>query len=116
MMINRSETCATRKLTQCTDFGVSVNEVTSKLTTSNGSTDLTPDEFRARKAIITQVMRWCDDNSKRRKKLIYNNDWAPILYRYEASMFQDPVLLALLRLLQIVKTAAKTEVRSYCEE
>ena len=84
MMINRSETCATRKLTQCTDFGVSMNEVTNKFAGA-GAPDLTPAEFRARKAIVQQVGRWSDAHANDSKAMIYKNEWAPILYKYEAS-------------------------------
>ena len=85
MMINRSETCATRKLTQCTDFGVSMNEVTNKFS-GIGAPDLSPAEFRARKAIVGQVKRWVDMNANAPKQVVYKNEWAPILYKYEASV------------------------------
>ncbi|KAL1740440.1 hypothetical protein HDZ31DRAFT_47505 [Schizophyllum fasciatum] len=92
MMINRSETCATRKLTQCTDFGVSMNAVTSKFYRNPADApDLTRQEFMARKIVIDQVLDWAEKNPNRRS----GDDWAPILYKYE-----------------IVKSAAKREACS----
>ncbi|KAI0634945.1 hypothetical protein C8Q77DRAFT_1216935 [Trametes polyzona] len=77
MMINRSETCATRKLTQCTDFGVSMNDISSKFQRGpENAPDLTRQEYFARKTVVEQVA-----NCKTAK--IYNNEWAPILYKYE---------------------------------
>ena len=95
-MIDRSESCATRKLLQCTDFGVYVNEVTDKFVNGSGSTDLTPAEFRARKAIVTQVMRWCEKNEKSSKQFVPNNEWAAILYKYEASTTDERCMVRVL--------------------
>ncbi|KZV65583.1 hypothetical protein PENSPDRAFT_655633 [Peniophora sp. CONT] len=91
MMIDRSETCATRKLLQCTGLGVYFNDVSDKFA-GNSARDLYPAEFKARKAIVRQVERWCDSNKKARKHVIPNNEWTPILHKFE-----------------IVKTSAKTE-------
>ncbi|KAI0034879.1 hypothetical protein K488DRAFT_44623, partial [Vararia minispora EC-137] len=83
MMINRSETCAARKLTQCTDFGVSMNDVTGKFQQGpDNAPDLTRAEYFARKKVVEQVAQWCDDNADK-PEVIYKNEWAPILYRFE---------------------------------
>ncbi|KAL1720417.1 hypothetical protein EV715DRAFT_272008 [Schizophyllum commune] len=80
MMINRSETCATRKLVQCTDFGVSMNDVTQKFYGHpDNAPDLTKEEFMARRSILDQVSFWCETHAD----LKYDAEWAPILYKYE---------------------------------
>ncbi|KAI5827868.1 hypothetical protein K523DRAFT_321819 [Schizophyllum commune Tattone D] len=80
MMINRSETCATRKLVQCTDFGVSMNDVTQKFYGHpDNAPDLTKEEFMARRLILDQVSFWCETHAD----LKYDAEWAPILYKYE---------------------------------
>ncbi|TFK80083.1 hypothetical protein K466DRAFT_592048 [Polyporus arcularius HHB13444] len=92
MMVNRSETCATRKLTQCTDFGVSMNDISSKFARGPANApDLSPADFMARKSVVDQVADWCDANAGKPGK-VYRNEWAPILYNFE-----------------IVKSAAKRE-------
>lgn len=93
MMINRSETCATRKLTQCTDFGVSMNDISSKFHRSPADApDMTRQDFMARKTVVDQIADWCETNADRKPQKVYRNEWAPILYRFE-----------------IVKSAAKRE-------
>ncbi|KIK63636.1 hypothetical protein GYMLUDRAFT_40705 [Collybiopsis luxurians FD-317 M1] len=84
MMINRSETCATRRLNQCTDFGVNTNDVTQKFYGDpDDATDLSELDFYARKAIIEEVAEWCDENEGKKPEVIHENKWTPILYRYE---------------------------------
>ncbi|KAE9406790.1 hypothetical protein BT96DRAFT_954782 [Gymnopus androsaceus JB14] len=75
MMVNRSETCATRRLSQCTGFGF-YND-------PDDSPDLTELDFYARKAVIEEVADWCDENETKKPTVIPDNRWTPILYRYE---------------------------------
>lgn len=79
MMINTSETCAATRLIQCRDMGIMTNDVSRKfLKAPQEAPDLSEDDFLARKKIIDQVSRWCRDESKPTE-----NEWTPILYRYE---------------------------------
>jgi len=92
MMVNTSETCATTKLIQCRSFGISMNDVSGKFMKSpDASPDLSEEEFKARKIVMGQVDAWCIANEEK-PEMIYQNRWAPILYKYE-----------------IVKTSAKRE-------
>ncbi|VDB94537.1 unnamed protein product [Peniophora sp. CBMAI 1063] len=68
-----------------------MNNISNKFA-GDEAPDLTSAEFRARKAIVQQVEKWCDDHANEPKARIYKNQWSPILYKYE-----------------IVKTSAKTE-------
>lgn len=71
MMVNTSETCAATKLIQCKQMGITTLDVSSKFYRSHeNTTDLSKDEFFARKSVIAQVDK---------------NRWTPILYRYEVS-------------------------------
>ncbi|ESK91146.1 hypothetical protein Moror_9537 [Moniliophthora roreri MCA 2997] len=80
MMMNRSETCATRRLCQCTGFGISMNDVTQKFNRNpEYATDLSRMDFFARKAVIEQVEKWRDENENK-PELIHENKWTPILY------------------------------------
>ncbi|KAJ7491026.1 hypothetical protein FB451DRAFT_1023002, partial [Mycena latifolia] len=75
MMVNTSGTCATTRLTQCRDFGISMNDVTGKFYRDPGrATDLSLVDFMARKDVIEQVDKWAEETNK---------EWAPILYLYE---------------------------------
>ncbi|KAF9466934.1 hypothetical protein BDZ94DRAFT_1186529 [Collybia nuda] len=92
MMINTSGTCATTRLIQCRDFGISMNDISRKFEKSPDDVpDLSRDDFLARKKVINQVNQWCDVMAGK-KQMIYRNEWTHILYQYE-----------------IVKTAAKRE-------
>ncbi|KAK7464243.1 hypothetical protein VKT23_006409 [Stygiomarasmius scandens] len=83
MMLNRSETCATRRLSQCWGFGISMNDVSQKFYGDpEDATDLSPEDFFARKAVIEEVEKWCDEMEDK-PELIYQNKWTPILYLYE---------------------------------
>ncbi|KAF9072931.1 hypothetical protein BDP27DRAFT_1319658 [Rhodocollybia butyracea] len=84
MMVNRSETCATKRLSQCTGLGVFMNDVTQKFRGHpDNATDLSKLDFFARKAVIEEVAQWCDDNKDTKPEVVYRNNWTPILYRYE---------------------------------
>jgi hypothetical protein len=84
-MINRSETCATRRLYQCSFLGVSMNDITQKFYRDpEDAPDLRPEDFMARRAVIKQVEEWCDEMEEK-PDLIYQNKWTPILYLYEVS-------------------------------
>ncbi|KAJ6507618.1 hypothetical protein DFH09DRAFT_1050428 [Mycena vulgaris] len=75
MMGNTSGTCATTRLTQCRNLGIYMNDVTSKFNRDpERTTDLSLEDFMARKAVIEQVGRWSEDTKE---------EWAPILYLYE---------------------------------
>lgn len=82
-MVNTSETCAATRLAQCRSLGISMNDVSQKFMRSpEAAPDLSEADFMARKEVIGQVSRWCHDN-KTKPAMIYKNEWAPILYRYE---------------------------------
>lgn len=86
MMINTSETCATTKLIQCRLYGISTNDVSQKFIRSpEDATDLTEDEFMARKAVLVKVRLWCCENMGN-PDMILRNQWAPILYSYEVCL------------------------------
>ncbi|KAJ7618799.1 hypothetical protein FB45DRAFT_1063344 [Roridomyces roridus] len=75
MMINRSETCAATKLSQCRFLGVNMNDISEKFDRpAEYSPDLSVDEWRARKTVIEQVERLSG------KKGL---PWVPILSKYE---------------------------------
>jgi hypothetical protein len=64
-------------------MGISMNDVSRKFERRpEDAPDLAKDEFMARKMVVNQVMKWCEDNQGK-PELIYRNEWAPILYRYE---------------------------------
>ncbi|KAF5340504.1 hypothetical protein D9758_014547 [Tetrapyrgos nigripes] len=81
MMVNRSETCATRRLSQCWGLGVYTNDVTPKFQGNpENATDLSRGDFFARKAIIEEVEQRCEEMKNEGKA---NHEWVPILYLYE---------------------------------
>jgi hypothetical protein len=83
MMINTSGTCATTRLIQCRDFGISMNDISGKFQQSPEDVpDLSEDDFLARKTVVRQVSKWSADN-RGKPEVIYRNEWAPILYQYE---------------------------------
>ena len=90
MMMNRSETCATRRLSQCTGFGVLENDITRKFDQDPEDVpDLTPENFTARKAVINEVQEWCESMQEKDIQVVYRNEFVPILYRYEARLRRD---------------------------
>ena len=81
MMINTSGTCAATRLVQCRSMGISINDISRKFQKPpEAATDLSRDDFLARKAILGQVSQWCDDNREKKEMV---NEWTPILYLYE---------------------------------
>jgi hypothetical protein len=83
MMINISDTCAATRLIQCRGMGISMNDISRKFERSpEAAPDLSKEEFMARKFVVAQVRKWCDDNQGM-PQLIYENEWTPILYRFE---------------------------------
>ncbi|KAA1469777.1 hypothetical protein DENSPDRAFT_835437 [Dentipellis sp. KUC8613] len=83
MMINRSGLCATTKLIQCRHFGTYQCEVSGKFAGSpEQASDLSEEDFYARKNVIDQVQKWVEDNEKT-EHLIHQNEWVPILYNFE---------------------------------
>jgi hypothetical protein len=86
MMMNKSETSATRRLLQCTGFGCYENDVSSKFAPHvRGAPDLSPADFAARRAVIDQVQKWMDSMQGKPDLdgTLYKNEWVPILYMYE---------------------------------
>ena len=80
MMINRSETSATRRLLQCTGFCLSMNDISAKFAGPHAQTpDLSYVEFMSRTTVIDQVARWCISGRPGRSR----PKWTPVLYRYE---------------------------------
>ncbi|KAJ7494363.1 hypothetical protein B0H11DRAFT_2004322 [Mycena galericulata] len=76
MMVNTSGTCAATRLTQCRDFGVYMNDVSGKFNRDPElATDLSEQDFMARKNVIGQVGRWSAGKKP--------EEWVPILYLYE---------------------------------
>lgn len=89
MFINRSETSAARKLLQCKGFGVYENDVSFKFEKDPDDVpDMTREDFEARKKVVDAVARWVNANNPKNggKELVYNNEWVPILYSYEARL------------------------------
>ena len=85
MMVNTSGTCATTRLIQCRYLGISTNDVSRKFQRSpEDAPDLSRDDFLARKKIINQVSRYCDDRARETKSK-YDDQYVPILYLYEVS-------------------------------
>jgi hypothetical protein len=82
MMVNTSETCATRRLLQCREMGVYQIDVSRKFE-RHWSQDVVPDlskeDFLARKKILEDVAQWYDGKG-RMEELV------PILYRYEVKI------------------------------
>lgn len=77
MMVNTSGTCATTRLIQCRNFGVSMNDVSRKFDQDPEDVpDLSKEEFIARRQILDQVEEWSSTLGK-------HGEFAPILYRYE---------------------------------
>ncbi|KZT69925.1 hypothetical protein DAEQUDRAFT_668663, partial [Daedalea quercina L-15889] len=61
MMLNKSETSATRRLLQCTSMGLYMNDISSKFAPpATEAPDLQPDDFAARRTVIGQVAHWCN--------------------------------------------------------
>jgi hypothetical protein len=82
MMINRSETSAARRLFQCEGMGVYENDISPKFFDSDSAVDLTQEEFDWRRNVIKQVEDWCE-GMENKPGPIYQNEWTPILYKYE---------------------------------
>lgn len=83
MMVNTSGTCATTRLIQCRYLGVYTNDISRKFQRSpEDAPDLSRDDFLARKKIISQINKYCDDRA-RETKSEYEDQYVPILYLYE---------------------------------
>jgi hypothetical protein len=83
MMVNTSETDATRRLFQCTGLGVSMNDITKKFQRDpKDAPDLAPIEFLSKKKIVDDVADWCE-SMEGKEEFISKNWWTPILYKYE---------------------------------
>lgn len=80
MFINASETCATRKLLQCRDFGTYQNDVTRKFQ-QRELPDLPLDHFVERKKAFKVVQNWISTH-----KQSPADEWIPILYNYEVCL------------------------------
>ncbi|KAF9029795.1 hypothetical protein BDZ89DRAFT_1132757 [Hymenopellis radicata] len=65
MMINTSETCASRRLLECCQMGMSMNDVSRKFShdwSSESLRELSQEERKARKSIIEFLEAWCEKN------------------------------------------------------
>jgi hypothetical protein len=90
MMMNKSETSATRRLLQCTSFGCYMNDVSSKFAPpAREAPDLSRDDFVARKNVIDQVHAWMDKMQGKPPLAngSYNSEWVPIMYLYEVCFY-----------------------------
>ncbi|KAF7288331.1 MYND-type domain-containing protein [Mycena chlorophos] len=75
MMINRSETCATTRLLQIRYMGLNMNDITQKfLRDEEYSTDLSHDDFHARRKIVQQIGQANESQ---------HLPWVPVLSTYE---------------------------------
>ncbi|TFK52252.1 hypothetical protein OE88DRAFT_1657406 [Heliocybe sulcata] len=84
MMVNRSGTCATTKLMQCTSFGVYMLDVSPKFDQDpEGLPDLTKEDFLARKQVVEEVAQWVETHKNKEPQAVVKNEWVPILYQYE---------------------------------
>ena len=91
-MINRSESSATRRLLQCTGFGLSMNDISAKFSSPPTQTpDLSYVDFMARKTVIDQVTRWRNSGHLDRSR----PQWTPVLYLYEVCPLDQEILLIL---------------------
>lgn len=85
MSVNLSESCATRKILQCRDLGLEVNDISQKFSDSRGwSEDLHEDLFKERKRVLSEVQAWMGTNMHSRQTVL-RNQWIPILYNFEVS-------------------------------
>ena len=61
-----------------------MNDISSKFARGAGNApDMSPADFMARKSVVDQIADWCEANADKPEK-VYKNEWAPILYQYEA--------------------------------
>ena len=84
MMVNTSETCATRRLLQCRGLGLYENDVSRKFSrpwSRDAISDLSEVEFYGRKKVVDNVAKWWEDNGEQKF-----DEWVPILFRYEVSV------------------------------
>ncbi|GJE86498.1 zinc finger MYND domain-containing protein [Phanerochaete sordida] len=80
MFVNKSETCATRKLLQCRDMGIYMNDVWGKFS-GDEIPDLPKDHFAERKRVVEAVEKWMEENKGTENDM----DWTPILYNFEVA-------------------------------
>jgi hypothetical protein len=93
MMVNKSETSATRRLLQCTGLGCYMNDISSKFAPpAQEAVDLSREDFAARRAVINEVQDWMEKMEGKPSGEIPKNEWVPILYQYEVSLFVVLVL------------------------
>jgi hypothetical protein len=79
-MVNISETCAATRLIQCSQFGISTNNISRKFRkTPDEATDLSEEEFYARQVVLDRMDRWCKNTPVDETRVM----WTPILYYYE---------------------------------
>jgi hypothetical protein len=83
MSLNLSGLCATTKLIQCQMYGVNSVEVSRKFDKNPDEvSDLSKDDFLARKKVLRQVEKWCEF-MKSKPDVIPENTWRLINYHYE---------------------------------
>ena len=73
MTVEVSERSATRRLLQCRDFGLQLNDVSKRF--QQPGSDLSENEFRERNSVVEDVQRHNASNG--------SNTWTPILYKFE---------------------------------
>lgn len=77
MLINISDTSATRRLLQCRGFGIAYNDISRKFQQRAADVpDLHEEDFNERKKVVEDVEAW-----SRRLRAV----WTPILYNYEVT-------------------------------
>ena len=85
MTINLSESNATRRLLQCLDWGLDMNDVSRKFADARSiGIDLDAAEFMERRRVLMHVQSWSRENLRTRE-IVPNNRWIPILYNFEVS-------------------------------
>lgn len=83
MSLNLSGLCATTKLIQCTMYGVDSVEVSRKFDKNpDDVSDLSKDDFLARRQVLKQVEKWCQSMGLK-PDVIPENTWRLINYHYE---------------------------------
>ncbi len=90
MLVNISDQSATRRLLQCRDMGVSVNDISMKfMRPPEYATDLHEVDFLVRMKVVIEVQKWIQRMRGRHK-------WVPILYHYEVilGVLSEPVVVS----------------------
>ncbi|PSR71825.1 hypothetical protein PHLCEN_2v12326 [Hermanssonia centrifuga] len=90
MLVNISDQSATRRLLQCRDMGVSVNDISMKfMRPPEYATDLHEVDFLVRMKVVVEVQQWV-------QRMRGRHTWVPILYHYEVilGVLSEPVVVS----------------------